>query len=276
MTCRVIFLSGLQVGGDADVRNLVALATTDHVLLLDCRRPREPLLQWSHGLDASPPTFVVLLCSPVAEEPAQDPVIPDPGLRTAAMPVQRGTKPPDNDLRAAEAFSGLITVCSLARGDALTLPFVASGIGEGRPQLAARHAAPAEASSRSRRRTALGDRFPGQVTATALVRRTAGSGSAGSDGAGADPDPPAFAWSPLLSAVYRAGLPWRVCRPLGRGTGDGTAALHSLRPHFLAARNGADLLDLLVRVQTHTRLLLRVLRRSCPKTKWTMAALAGG
>ena len=240
-----------QVVRDADLRNLVALATTRHVLLLDCRRPKEPLLQWAHGLDASPPTHIALHCLPGSPDPSQNPATGDPGLRSAAAaPAQWEMRHDRDNLGSgtAAALRGLVTVCNLASGDVLTFPFILTGAGDGRMRLAARHAAPAEALTRSQRRSALVHRFPGELTASAAIHGSVGSDGVGSKTADPDPGPPAFAWSPLLSAVYQAGLPWRVCRPLGRGKDDSPAALLSLRRDLRAAHDADNPLDLQVRV----------------------------
>ena len=244
--------SALQVGRNADLRNLVAIATLHHVLLLDSRRPAAPLALWAHGLEASPPTHVELHCWPDAPQP-----VPSSGTAHAAMnrpsmpsPIavqtQSGsgrnsgmTQPGSSELQ----FRGLLVVASPATGAVLAFPFaLTSSAG---PVLAARNAAPAEAwTQKSRRRAAQDHRFPGDVTGT-LTRAAASAHGGGDAGTARETrNSPAFAWSPLLSADLRAGLPWRVCSPLGRGTSDGPVSLQSLRPAPRGAHDEGSLPNL--------------------------------
>ena len=247
----------LQVDNNADLRNLVAVATQRHVLLLDSRRPAAPLVQWAHGLEASPPTLVTLHCSPDAQQsnsprpgaarPATDsPRMPSlvavqPAAVHAhsdAVRTSDSTQPGSSGLK----FRGLVVVVSPATGAVLAFPFALTG-GAG-PVLAARNAAPAEGwAQKSRRRAAHDHRFPGDITGTltgaaAFLRCETLAGTARAA------DSPAFAWSPLLSADLRAGLPWRVCSPLGRGADDGPVALRTLRPALRGAHDEETLPDL--------------------------------
>ena len=253
--CAVTFtVPHSQVVKDADLRNLVALATQHHVVLLDSRRPAAPLLQWAHGLDASPPTTVALHCWPDAPGAGSTPGV-HLATRTSAVSRRECTSPPaamQSDLGVGHAssaaqhqapaarFCGLVVVCSPATGDVLVFSF---GLTTGRPLLTARNAAAAEASTqRSRRRTAVDNRFPGEISGV-----PAGAAPACIDTGvktAQDAEPPAFAWSPLLSADVRAGLPWRVCPPLGRTAEDGLSSLLSLRPGLRGAHDAMSLPDL--------------------------------
>jgi len=234
----------------------VAVATLRHVLLLDSRRPAAPLAQWAHGLEASPPTLVALHCWPDPQQSGPRPgtadtatdrvrLPPPVAVQSAGVHLDSGagrtsdsTQPGSAEMR----FRGLVMVVSPATGAVLAFPFaLTSG---GGPVLAARNAAPAEVSAqKSRRRAAHDHRFPGDITGT--VNKAAASLRGEADaGTARDPDAPAFAWSPLLSADLRAGLPWRVCPPLGRGVDNGPVSLQSLRPGQRGAHDEETLPDL--------------------------------
>jgi hypothetical protein len=58
----------MQPDNDRTAANLLAVLTERHVLLLDVRRPAQPLLQWPHGLGAARPQLLSLFCHPGADE----------------------------------------------------------------------------------------------------------------------------------------------------------------------------------------------------------------
>ena len=245
-----------QVVNHADLRNLVAVATQRHVLLLDSRRPSEPLVLWAHGLEASPPTLLALHCWPDAPEAGQRSglhrtAVSGPRMSSSAATQPAAVHADSGAGRTSDStqpgtserkFRGLLVVASPATGAILAFPFALTG-GAG-PVLAARNATAGEVSTqKSRRRAAHDHRFPGDVTGC-----LAGGAASLRDDAVAktapEADSPAFAWSPLLSADLRAGLPWRVCPPLGRGADDGPVSLQSLRPSVRGASVEEGLPDL--------------------------------
>ncbi len=244
-----------QVDKNADLRNLVAVATQRHVLLLDSRRPAALLAQWAHGLEASPPTLVTLHCWPDAQQSSlrpgsahtatERPRLPSPAAaQPAAAHSDSGagrTGNPNQPGSSELKSRGLVVLASPATGAVLAFPFaLTSGAG---PVLAARNAAPAEVwPQKSRRRAAHDHRFPGDITGT-LAGAAASRRNDADAGAARDTDSPAFAWSPLLSADLCAGLPWRVCSPLGRGADEGPVSLQSLRPAPRSAHEEASLPD---------------------------------